>query len=339
MSQLKMFAALTRSSSEGPEVMTDEFFNKWTRDAGSEAWTDEHGGRTFASPEYIRIHSLHTLDGREWNRKGGIYWANTEGDLRRFRPMPDALGWRKEFFQAWESNDGELTLEWPSRMRLPPAAALPAGQPNPATKMVPSTSIDRTETVKDAFFHTWTREASGEWVDEYGGRTADRPRSSFEMRTADGKAWLRSKENLWVSRGGECQRQQPPAGSAAAGGWGQRKVHVWVSSDGDLCLGWPSKVLQEQQRRAAGDFDSSPALNGCSAWLRCADEADALAAIRQRRGRAGPGANARAVDALLREALLRQAERVAVERRGGGAADALLLTREDLLGPQGRGDA
>ena len=101
----------------------------------------------------------------------------------------------------------------------------------------------------------------------------------------------------------------------------------------------------EQQRGAARAASGGAA--GGSSWaaapggavLRCADEADALAALRQRRGRAGPDANARAVDALLREALLRQAERVAVERRGGGASDALLLTREDLLGPRARGDA
>ncbi len=53
----------------------------------------------------------------------------------------------------------------------------------------------------------------------------------------------------------------------------------------------------------------------------------------ERRGRVSPGGlNARVVDAVLREALLRQAERVAVERRKGGAPDALLLTRADLVG-------
>jgi hypothetical protein len=199
----------------------------------------------------------------------------------------------------------------------------------------------------DGFFHTWTRRTSksGQWVDEYGGRTADAPDSSFEMRTPDGKAWRWRSERLWVSRGGECQRQQPTAGSAGA--WSQRQVQVWTSSSGDLCLGWPSKVLQEQQRaehgpgalEQSGSADSATARGDGLARLRCADEADALAAIRLLRGRAGPNANARAVDALLREALLRQAERIAVERRKGRAPDVLLLTREDLLGPLGQGSA
>ena len=306
----------------------DDFFNKWTRDPGSDVWTDEHGGKMFDSPENILINTLHTLDGRSWRFRASVYWANSEGRLTRFRPALDSGEWRKGFFNAWESNDGELTVEWPSKPRPPPAAAAAhAGQSKPETRM-------------DPFFHTWTREASGEWVDEYGGRTADSPScSSLEMRTADGKAWRQYREHLWVNRRGECQRQQPSARSA--GTWRRQLIRAWVSSDGDLCLGWPSKVLQEQQRGAdaVSAADSVQARSGAPARLRCADEADALAAIRQRRGRAGPGANARAVDALLREALLRQAERTAVERRDGGALDALLLTREDLLGPHGRGDA
>jgi hypothetical protein len=56
----------------------------------------------------------------------------------------------------------------------------------------------------------------------------------------------------------------------------------------------------------------------------CADGADAPAAFpRPRgRGRAGPDANPCAVDALLRDALLRQAELIAllVRRRAGQAA-------------------
>jgi hypothetical protein len=158
------------------------------------------------------------------------------------------------------------------------------------------------------------------------------------MRTADGKAWrVQTLDELWISRRGECRRQPPP--DALAGGWRLERAQVWASSDGDVCLGWPSKVLQEQQRGAAsGPLSacaySAPARAGGAGQLRCADPADALAAIRQARGRAGPdGANARAVDGVLREALLRQAERVAVERRGGGSPDALLLTRADLLGP------
>ncbi len=300
----------------------DSFFNKWTRDVGSVAWIDDHGGKTLDIPKYIIMNKLYTLDGRSWSLKSGIYWANTEGELRLFRPAMDSgRGWRNDFFQAWESNDGELTLEWPSRKRLPPCAAsvTPAGQ-----------SMPETQTQMDSFFHTWTREKSGEWVDEYGGR-ADCPKTaSIEMRTTDGKVWCMRREELWISKGGECQRQRPPA--AAAGGWSQQGVKAWVSSDGDLCLGWPSKVMQEQQRGAAAASepdDSTPR-------LRCADEADALAAIRLRRGRAG---GARAVDALLREALLRQAERVALERRDGGAPDALRLTREDLVGQHAKGVA
>ena len=282
------------------------------------------------SPEFIRIMKLFTPDGRFWIYKAGSYWTNAKGEVRRFRPEADPHGWHSDYFQVWESDDGELTQEWPSRRRLPPAAA--AGQAVLKTRI-------------DPYFNTWTREASGEWVDEYGGRTNDRLESLTELRTADGKAWRKEFEKMWVSRGGECQRQRPDAGTEKAGAWRERFVLVWVSSDGDLCLGWPSRVLMEQQRGAAraasggaaGGSSSAAAAGG--AVLRCADEADALAALRQRRGRAGPDANARAVDALLREALLRQAERVAVERRGGGAPDALLLTREDLLGPRERGGA
>ena len=152
LSQLNTSAALTRSSSEGPEVMTDEFFNKWTRDAG-----DEHGGTIFDSPANIIISRLHTLDGRKWSLKGRIYWVNMEGELRRFRPVPDSGGWRNDVYLVWESNDGELTQAWPSRRRLPPAAAAAAGQ------LIPATGIDHnaTQTKFDSFFHIWTREAFG----------------------------------------------------------------------------------------------------------------------------------------------------------------------------------
>jgi len=233
--------ARSLSSPAGAEVMMDRFFNKWTRDAGSGVWTDEHGGRTFDSPKYITIKTLHTPDGRIWSYQPGEYWIDSRGELRRFRPAPSSEGWKSNFFCVWESNDGELTREWPSKpRRLPPATPTGAAQPTPETRF-------------DRFFHVWTRAASGEWVDEYGGRTADMPgySSSFEMHTADGKAWLWRDEDLWVSRGGECQRQQPAAGSVAAGEWSQQTVAVWTSSVGDLCLGWPSKVLQERQRETA----------------------------------------------------------------------------------------
>ena len=159
---------------------------------------------------------------------------NSRRELKRFRPTPSSEGWQSGSFQVWESNDGVLTLEWPSKPRLPPATPTGAAQPAP-------------EITIDSFFHVWTRAASGAWVDEYGGRTADHPDDSFEMRTADGKAWLWRTEDLWVSRGGECQRQQPPVWSVVTGEWRQRSVAVWTSSGGDLCLGWPSKVLQERQ--------------------------------------------------------------------------------------------
>jgi hypothetical protein len=222
--------------------MIDDFFNKWTRDAGSGAWEDEHGGEMLAgeSPEFIRIEQLFTPDGRFWIYKAGSYWTNAKGEVRRFRPEADPHGWHSDYFQVWESDDGELTLEWPSRRRLPPATLAGATQPAAATKI-------------DQFFHIWTRAASGEWVDEYGGRTANSPGYNFEMRTADGKRWRWSFERMWISRGGECRRQKPPAGSAAAGEWSQRLVHAWTSSDGDVCLGWPSKVLLERQRGAVAN--------------------------------------------------------------------------------------
>ncbi len=185
--------------------------------------------------------------------------------MRRFRPEADPHGWNSNYFQVWESDDGELSQEWPSRRRLPPAAAAPAPTGVPETRI-------------DPYFNTWTREASGEWVDEYGGRTDDRLESLNELRTADGKAWRIEFEKMWVSRGGECQRQRPDAGSEKAGAWRKRLVSFWVSSDGDLCLGWPSRVLMEQQRVAARAA-SGPAGGSSCQWaaaaggavLRCAD--------------------------------------------------------------------
>ena len=224
---------LAQSSLASVEVMMDISFNKWTRDAGAAAWTDEHGGKTFDSPKYITIKTLQTLDGRTWQFHAGCYWTNSRGEMRRFRPTLSSEEWQEEYLRAWESNDGDLTVEWPSKRRLP--FAMPAGA---------ESRIDR-------FFHFWTRAASGEWVDEYGGWTADSHDSKLEMHTADGKAWLWRTEHLWVSRRGECQRQQPPAWSVAAGEWREELVRAWTSSDGDLCLGWPSKVLQERQRGAA----------------------------------------------------------------------------------------
>jgi hypothetical protein len=232
-------SALTQSSPAGAEVMIDEFFNKWTRDTGSGAWTDEDGGRTFDSPEYIRIKSLQTLDGKTWKLRGGYYWVNSKREFRQFRPAWGSDGWRFEYFRAWESDDGELTLEWPSRRRLPPATLAGARWPAAATRI-------------DKFFHIWTRAASGGWVDEYGGRTADSPEYDFEMRTADGKRWRWCIERLWISRGGEWQRQKPLAGSVA-GEWSQKTVQAWTSSDGDVCLGWPSKVLLERQQGAVAN--------------------------------------------------------------------------------------
>ena len=229
-------SALTQSSSAGAEVMMDEFFNKWTRGPGiSGVWTDEQGGTTFHSPAYIRIHTLHTTDGRIWSLRAGVYWTNARGELRRFRPAPSSEEWRSAFFPVWESSDGETTREWPSKRR--PPLSTPTG--------------DAPETHIDSFFHVWTRAASGGWVDEYGGRTdgKDAPDYQFEMRTADGKAWLWRDETLWVSRGGECQRQPPRL--AIVRGWRQQRVAAWTSSDGDVRLGWPSKALQERQGGAA----------------------------------------------------------------------------------------
>lgn len=59
-----------------------------------------------------------------------------------------------------------------------------------------------------------------------------------------------------------------------------------------------------------------------------------IAVRRLGRGRGRPGfGNARSLENLLARMLSRQAERIASERRNGGAPDDLLLVREDLIGP------
>jgi hypothetical protein len=305
----------------GSEVKFDCFFNKWTRDAG--AWTDEHGGCT-SDPERVASSALETPDGRSWRLEIGHYWLDGAGRVSLFRPPNSSApaggpGWRRAEARVWASDCGELTQDWPSRRHLRPFAAAAGGG-----------------VARDGRFRAWRRDAaSGRWADEDGGQALQCPLSGddYELRTADGRTWRLHTAQLWLHRDGRCRRQRPPEPTGA--GWRQEEARAWVNDAGGACLGWPSKEAPQAQGGAA------PPAGGAQEegqHLRC-EEADARAAIRGIAARGGywPGqagpCNARAVEALVDGALLRQAARIMRGRRGGAAAaDELVVTLEDLLG-------
>jgi hypothetical protein len=307
----------------GPEVSVrfDDCFNRWTRkpelDGGSRPWMDEHGGRT-RDPKFWLLDGVQTPDGRLWRQRADYYWLSDAGDMKLFRPLNGSGGWRREFIKAWTSDYGELTQDWPSRRHLRPFAPPSAG------------GVERE---RDAFFRTWARDAaSGAWVDEFGGQALTSPLGGqgYELRTAGGRLWRQHTELLWVHRDGGCQRQRPSESESSGGSsWRQKQAKAWISDAGDTCLGWPS---EEEARARGAPADGAGAEEGQR--MRCG-EADARAAIRAAAASADGGAvNARAVEALVGGALLRQADRIMRGRRGGvgGGVDALEVTREDLLG-------
>ncbi len=70
-------------------------------------------------------------------------------------------------------------------------------------------------------------------------------------------------------------------------------------------------------------------------WLRPWTNSCIACRLGKQRDTGGVGfGNARAVRNLYEQSITRQSTRVLAERRAGGSIDALLLVREDLLGPK-----